>query len=93
MLRRANLKPGKVPTEIGLSNVVAFSDVDRDQEHDPINNVIVSPLLSQTDVTLILLDQRNEEWDNMLFSFILNNFKYKGDEEGNDKIVIFDTLM
>lgn len=38
-----------------------------------INVALPSPLLSRFDVVLLLMDNRNHEWDSIISSFILND--------------------
>ncbi|KAI0563001.1 DNA replication licensing factor MCM9 [Gracilaria domingensis] len=72
VLAAVNPKGGRICTEIGVAEA---DDDDGDGEKLPITVGIASPLLSRFDVVLTLLDQRNEDWDKELSSFILNGYK------------------
>lgn len=69
VLAAVNPKGGKISTEIGGADGVGGGEGDL-----PISVGIASPLLSRFDVVLTLLDQRNEDWDRQLSSFILNGY-------------------
>lgn len=92
VIAAVNPKAGRVSTEIGPSNADDFNDENPDRQQAPITVGIASPLLSRFDVILTLLDQRNEEWDKLLSGFILNNYRYHGNEEGGDNIWTTDVL-
>lgn len=82
VLAAVNPKGGRICTEIGTSG-----DGESDQrEQLPITVGIASPLLSRFDVVLTLLDQRNEEWDRQLSSFILNGYKSSSTNVTNEDI-------
>jgi DNA helicase MCM9 len=70
VIAAVNPKGGKICTEIG-----GGADSDNGLEAVlPITVGIAAPLLSRFDVVLTLLDQRNEEWDRELSTFILNGY-------------------
>lgn len=76
VIAAVNPKGGRISTEIngGLSSRDNMDGEDGN-DHLPITVGIASPLLSRFDVVLTLLDQRNEEWDRQLSTFILNGYK------------------
>lgn len=80
VLAAVNPKGGRVCTEIGGSGN-ADDDDRTGEEQLPITVGIASPLLSRFDVILTLLDQRNEDWDKQLSSFILNGYIGSGDKK------------
>ncbi|CAN8076383.1 unnamed protein product [Agarophyton chilense] len=71
VLAAVNPKGGKICTEIGVSEA---DNGEYDREKLPVTVGIASPLLSRFDVVLTLLDERNEDWDKELSSFILNGY-------------------
>lgn len=75
VIAAVNPKCGKLSTEIGISDgqTRPASD-DRPESSLSVSVGIASPLLSRFDVVLTLLDQRNEEWDRALSSFILDGY-------------------
>jgi DNA helicase MCM9 len=70
VIAAVNPKGGKISTEIGGNG----STESGEYSSLPISVGIAAPLLSRFDVVLTLLDQRNEEWDRELSSFILNGY-------------------
>jgi DNA helicase MCM9 len=74
VLAAVNPKGGKISTEIGGADGAGGGGGGGGDGALQISVGIASPLLSRFDVVLTLLDQRNEEWDRQLSSFILNGY-------------------
>ncbi|XP_044145753.1 DNA helicase MCM9 isoform X1 [Bufo gargarizans] len=59
------------------------------EESISVNVALASPLLSRFDLVLVLLDTKNEDWDRIISSFILEN---KGSPRKSDKLWSMDKM-
>lgn len=97
-----NPKGGRLSTKIGTTGGLSSGSgnspgkncdgLDEDGDNLPITVGIASPLLSRFDVILTLLDQRNDEWDKQLSSFILNNYSYHAQNDSSEKLWSLERL-
>lgn len=93
VLAAVNPKGGRICTEIGVSGNPEDDEDPLGEDQLSITVGIASPLLSRFDVVLTLLDQRNDDWDRQLSSFILNGYNSFGtDEKTGEEVWSTDRL-